>query len=67
MAGRTWGYWTRGKLDILRRYLGAFTTTTKNKASERIYIDAFAGQAENADRLTGEAIDGSARIALSVR
>lgn len=66
MAGRTWGYWTRGKLDILRRYLDAFTTTTKNKASERIYIDAVAGQVENVDRLTGEAIDGSARIALSV-
>nr|MBA2601628.1 three-Cys-motif partner protein TcmP [Actinomycetota bacterium] len=66
MAGRTWGYWTSGKLDILRRYLDAFTTTTKNKVSERIYIDAFAGQAENRDRLTGEAIEGSARIALSI-
>jgi three-Cys-motif partner protein len=66
MAGRSWGYWTRGKLDLLRRYLDAFTTTTKNKVSERIYIDAFAGQAENRDRLTGEPIEGSARIALSI-
>jgi three-Cys-motif partner protein len=66
MAGRTWGIWTRGKLDVLRRYLDAFTTTTKNKATETIYIDAFAGQPENKDRLTDEPIDGSAKIALSI-
>ena len=66
MAGRAWGYWTRGKLDILERYLDAFTTTTRFKSSERIYLDAFAGEPENQDRLTGESIDGSARIALGV-
>lgn len=66
MAGRSWGYWTRGKLDLLRRYLDAFTTATKYKASERIYLDAFAGQVENRDRRTGAAIDGSARIALDI-
>ena len=66
MAGRAWGYWTRGKLDILERYLDAFTTTTKYKSSERIYIDAFAGEPENRDRLTGESIDGTARIALRI-
>ena len=65
MAARAWGYWTRGKLDVLRRYLDAFTTTTKNKADERVYLDAFAGQVENRDRLTGDQIEGSARIALS--
>ena len=63
---RLWGYWTKGKLDILERYLDAFTTTTKHKASERIYIDAFAGEPDNRDRLTGEPIAGSAKIALSV-
>ena len=67
MAGRAWGYWTKGKLDLLQRYLDAFTTTTKYKASERIYIDAFAGEPENEDRLTGEPLDGSARIALSTK
>ena len=65
MTARVWGFWTRGKLDILRRYLNAFTTATK-KSSERIYIDAFAGESENRDRLTGELIDSSARIALSI-
>ena len=61
---RAWGYWTRGKLDVLREYLTAFTTAT-NRSRERIYIDAFAGEADNRDRLTGEPIAGSARIALS--
>jgi three-Cys-motif partner protein len=65
VAGREWGYWTRGKLDILRRYLDAFTTAT-TKSPERIYIDAFAGQVENRDRLTQKVIEGSARIALSI-
>ncbi len=64
--GRVWGIWTKGKLDVLRRYLDAFTTTTKFKSGKTIYIDAFAGEAENRDRLTNEALDGSARIALSV-
>ena len=62
---RTWGYWTRGKLDVLRQYLDAFTTASKS-TSERIYIDAFAGDPENVDRLTGNEIEGSARIALSI-
>lgn len=66
MPARVWGYWTRGKLDILKRYLDAFTTTTKNRASERIYIDAFAGEPENRDRLTNEPIKGSATIALDI-
>lgn len=62
---RTWGFWTKGKLDVLRRYLDAFTTASK-KANERIYLDAFAGEPTNKDRLTGEEIKGSARIALSI-
>lgn len=66
MAARAWGYWTRGKLDILERYLDAFTTATKNKVDERIYLDAFAGRAENRDRRTDEPIQGSARIALGI-
>ncbi|MDE0170083.1 MAG: three-Cys-motif partner protein TcmP [bacterium] len=66
MTDRAWGYWTKGKLDILRRYLAAFTTATKLRTSERIYIDAFAGTPENRDRLTNEPLEGSAAIALSV-
>lgn len=62
---RLWGYWTKGKLDILQRYLDAFTTATKS-TYERIYIDAFAGEVENHERLTKEPIDSSAIIALEI-
>lgn len=62
---RQWGYWTRGKLDILHDYLTAFTTAS-SRAPERIYIDLFAGMADNRDRLTNERISGSPRIALSI-
>ncbi|WP_419842614.1 three-Cys-motif partner protein TcmP [Candidatus Poriferisodalis sp.] len=65
MAARTWGFWTRGKLDILRAYLDAFTTAAQ-RSPELIYIDVFAGTAENRDRLTQKRIEGSARIALSI-
>lgn len=61
---RSWGFWTRGKLDILRDYLDAFTTTTKNKASELLYFDLFAGEPDNRDRVTEEPIEGSPWIAL---
>ena len=62
---RPWGFWTRGELDVLRRYLDAFTTASK-KRSTRIYLDLFAGDPNNRDRLTGDPIEGSARIALSI-
>ena len=62
---RYWRYWTEGKLSILRRYLDAFTTTTKNRVTEIIYIDAFAGQPENRAHYTGELLESSPRIALT--
>lgn len=37
------GSWTEQKLDILRKYLNAYTVALKNKKFECIYIDAFAG------------------------
>lgn len=60
---RAWGFWTRGKLDILRSYLNAFTTASKS-ARERLYFDLFAGGAENVDRITQEPFPGSPWIAL---
>lgn len=65
MAGRAWGFWTKEKLDLLRRYLDAFTTASKSQ-KEILYFDLFAGQADNYDRITGDPISGSARIALEV-
>jgi three-Cys-motif partner protein len=61
---RYWGFWTRGKLDLLRRYLDAFTTASKSQ-SEILYLDLFGGQPKNRERLTNEDLDGSARIALA--
>jgi three-Cys-motif partner protein len=61
---RYWGFWTRGKLELLRRYLDAFTTASKGQA-EILYFDLFGGQPKNRERLTEEDLDGSARIALA--
>ncbi len=61
---RYWGFWTRGKLDLLRHYLDAFTTASKRQ-SEILYLDLFGGQPRNRERLTNEDLDGAARIALT--
>ena len=37
------GPWTQEKLEILSRYLDAYTTALKNQPFRLIYIDAFAG------------------------
>ena len=63
---RYWGFWTRGKLGILSKYLDAFTTAGKNKSKEFIYLDLFAGQTENIERLSEEEFAGSTKIALEI-
>jgi len=62
--GRSWGYWTQLKLAILADYLPAFLNASSGKATEFVYLDAFAGLGHGIDRLTGEEFNGSARIAL---
>ena len=66
------GPWTAQKLDILRRYLDAYTTALKNKSFHLTYVDAFAG----AGYYTSATEDyeefyqlrsGSARIAMEIR
>ena len=37
------GDWTRIKLEVLQKYLTAYTTALKNTSFQKIYIDAFAG------------------------
>ncbi len=64
-GGRTWGYWTQLKLSMLRDYLSRFSVASK-ALPERIYLDAFAGEGDGRDRLTGEEFHGSARIALDI-
>jgi hypothetical protein len=41
-AGQSWGFWSQAKLEMLAQYLDRFATASKSK-SERIYLDAFAG------------------------
>lgn len=65
MSIRTWGYWTRAKLEILDKYLRAFARASSGQ-SERVYLDAFAGEGSGVDRLTGEEFRGSSRIAIEV-
>lgn len=38
------GSWTHEKLEILRRYLDAYTTALKNRSFHLVYVDAFAGE-----------------------
>ena len=40
------GDWTEEKLDILEKYLDAYTTALKNKPFRLVYLDAFAGAGE---------------------
>lgn len=62
-SGRSWGFWTQAKLEMLASYLSAFATASKG-VSERVYLDAFAGEGRGRDRSSGDEFDGSARIAL---
>jgi three-Cys-motif partner protein len=62
---RSWGFWTRAKLDVLHDYLAAFLAASSGKAPNAVYLDAFAGEGSGIDRLTSEEFDGSPRIAAS--
>ena len=46
-SGGFGGQWTIEKLDILGRYLDAYTTALKNQPFKLVYIDAFAGHGRN--------------------
>ena len=67
------GPWTQEKLEILRRYLDAYTTALKNQPFRLIYVDAFAGSGSRQTRASYDSedyadlhavIDVSPRIAL---
>ena len=62
---KSWGWWTRHKLQLLGEYLQAFATAS-NSVDQRIYLDLFAGWPKNVSRETEEPILGSAHRALSV-
>ncbi len=65
------GPWTEQKLEILRRYLDAYTTALKNQPFQLTYVDAFAGAGSYAEATSEyaefhEMRSGSTRIALDV-
>lgn len=63
-AERSWGHWTEIKLNALSGYLPGFTTAASLKAPGTIYLDLFAGGANNTTA-SGEGLEGSARRALN--
>lgn len=63
---RDWGWWTEQKLDILSDYLTGFSRAS-TRAKTTVYLDLFAGQAENLSReRTRHTIEGSPKRALAV-
>ena len=65
------GDWTRKKLNILERYLNAYTTALKRKSFSLMYIDAFAGtgdigRRQQEDKEAKMLIEGSAIRALKI-
>ncbi|MEJ1374695.1 MAG: three-Cys-motif partner protein TcmP [Candidatus Sedimenticola sp. (ex Thyasira tokunagai)] len=58
------GGWTQIKLDVLDRYLSAYTTALKDQHFKLLYIDAFAGTGKVTTK-TGNILTGSAGIALN--
>ena len=65
------GRWTREKLEILRRYLDAYTTALKNQGFTLTYVDGFAGAGVYAEASRDyqdfqELREGSARLALRI-
>ena len=69
------GRWTIEKLNILEKYLNAYTTALKDKPTQHnpfklVYIDAFAGTGEislrQEDEDAREFIEGSARRAIRI-
>ena len=65
------GDWTKMKLDIIGRYLDAYTTALKNKSFRLMYIDAFAGTGQvgiaTDDEEGREVLRGSAQRATAVK
>ncbi|MCY3955057.1 MAG: three-Cys-motif partner protein TcmP [Nitrospira sp.] len=64
------GKWTREKLEILEKYLDAYTTALKKTSFKLMYIDAFAGTGhvdlDDNDEDTENFIRGSAIRAVSI-
>jgi len=65
----TVGYWTEIKLLILKEYANAYAKVLKNQPRIKhvAYIDAFAGAGAHISKASGEQIDGSPALVLSIK
>jgi three-Cys-motif partner protein len=61
------GEWSEMKLDILKKYAGAYCTILKARNLHPIYIDGFAGAGTHIRKRTGELIKGSPLNALEIQ
>ena len=61
------GFWSEIKLEIIGKYLPAYTTilSKQNARFTRIYIDAFAGSGRHIAKKSGDVVAGSPSLALS--
>jgi three-Cys-motif partner protein len=61
------GEWSELKLDILKKYAGAYCTILKAQNLHPIYIDGFAGAGTHIRKRTGELVKGSPLNALEIQ
>lgn len=60
------GRWSEVKLELLRKYSGAYSKILRNQGFTYFYIDGFAGRGKHESRTTGEIVPGSPLNALRV-
>lgn len=61
------GYWSEVKLDIVRKYAGAYSRILVGKGFKgHVYVDAFAGAGAHLSKTSGEMVAGSPLNALGV-
>lgn len=62
------GYWSEVKLDIVRKYAGAYSTIMAKQPSIRrhVYVDAFAGAGTHVSKTTGNVVPGSPLNAMGI-
>ena len=58
------GYWTRVKLEVLRKYLEAFNRAS-TRAGDTVYLDLFAGEVTHNHEDTDGPFPGSSAIAMA--
>ena len=64
---RSAGPWTIQKLHFLKSYLRAYISATQRFKGDRCYVDLFCGPGLDRAEDTGQNVDGSPRIAMSLQ